>query len=57
MRNELWHEYVSEKQTLTELAEKHGHSHVWIRTQLDTIDAPVPDVEPQSTVIVADTTF
>ena len=57
MRTELWHEYVSEKQTLTELAEKHSHSHVWVRTQLDTIAQPTPNARPQSTVVIADTTF
>lgn len=45
------------KQTLKELAEKHGRSHVWVRNQLDALPTPQPSTAPQSTVVVADTTF
>lgn len=45
------------KQTLSQLAQTYDHSHVWVRKQLDTISALVPDRVPQSTVVIADTTF
>ena len=53
----LWKEYVEEKQTLEQLAGEYGHSHVWVRKQLDTISVPKQDLIPQATVIIADTTF
>lgn len=48
--------YAREKQTLEELANRYGKRHVWVRKQLDSIEMPVPDTEPQVTVIIADTT-
>ncbi len=53
----LWKEYVEEKQTLEQLALEYGHSHVWVRKQLDTISVPKQELIPHSTVIIADTTF
>lgn len=53
----LWNEYVWGKQTLVQLAQTYGHSHVWVRERLDTIVAPESHVTPQPTVVFADTTF
>jgi hypothetical protein len=53
----LWHAYTEKKQTLTELAEAYGRSHVWVRSRLDTHVVTIPEIPPQPTVIVADTTF
>ena len=57
-RNEtLWKEYIDGKQTLTQLGEKHGRSHVTIRKQLDTVDVPTQHLTPQPSVFITDTTF
>lgn len=53
----LWKEYVEGKQTLPQLAQKYDHSHVWVRNRLDTVAVPEPEVAPQPTVAIADTTF
>ncbi len=53
----LWHEYVDGKQTLTQLATKHGRSHVTIRKRLDTIALPEQVLAPTPSVFIADTTF
>lgn len=57
MRKELWHDYVDGKQTLVQLAEKNNRSHVWVREKLDTISVPMPEIVPQQTAVIADTTF
>jgi len=55
---ELWSRYTNGKQTLFELGKQYGKSHVWIRNKLDEHIVSIPDdLTPQSTVIVADTTF
>ena len=53
----LWHAYTEGKQTLIELAEAYGHSHVWVRSRLDARRVEIPDIPPEPTVVVADTTF
>ena len=53
----MWDEYVDGKQTLVQLAEKHGRSHVWVREKLDTVNVSMPDITPQKTVVIVDTTF
>lgn len=53
----LWESYVRGKQTLAQLAEAHGHSHVWIRAKLDEAPTPTHVVHPEPTVVIADTTF
>lgn len=53
----LWHEYVSGKQTLEQLGEKHGLSHVSIRKRLDTITVEEQRLAPQPSVFITDTTF
>lgn len=53
----LWKEYVWGKQNLRQLAEKTGRSHVWVRQQLDRAPRVARAVSPQSTVVIADTTF
>ena len=58
MSTRLWSEYTRGKQTLSELGEKYGKSHVWVRTRLDEHTVSMPtDLTPQPTVIVPDTTF
>ena len=54
---EIWNAYTQKKQTLQELSDAYGKSHVWVRKQLDSMEVPVADTEPQATVIVVDTTF
>jgi hypothetical protein len=54
---ELWKEYIEGKQTLKQLAKKHGHSHIWVRKQLDTIIIPTLEIAPHASVFIADTTF
>ena len=44
------------KQTLVELADKQGRSHVWVRRQLDAAKNKKRVLAPQPTVIIADTT-
>lgn len=53
----LWQAYTERKQTLTELAQAYGRSHVWVRNRLDEHRIALPCIMPQPTVIVADTTF
>jgi len=53
----LWHEYVDGKQTLKQLGEKHGRSHVSIRKQLDAVAVAPSSLTPQPSVFIADTTF
>jgi len=55
--NEVWNAYTNKKQTLRELADTYGKSHVWVRKQLDAHTISLPTIEPSSTVLVADTTF
>ena len=57
MAKTLWHAYTKQKQTLTELANAYGKSHVWIRNRLDEYHTEIPRIPPQRTVIVPDTTF
>lgn len=53
----MWNEYTRGKQTLTELGEKYGRSYKWVRARLDEHEVEIPDLVPQPTVIVPDTTF
>ncbi len=54
----LWREYTHKKQTLTELGEQYGKSHVTIRKHLDVHEASrSDDLTPGPTIIVPDTTF
>jgi hypothetical protein len=53
----LWNAYVEKKQTLTQLAKAHNHSHVWVRRRLDAVPVPHAAITPEPTVIIADTTF
>lgn len=56
-RADLWEEYVFGKQTLAQLAETHGRSHIWIREQLDAVKVTEQSQAPQKTVVIVDTTF
>lgn len=53
----MWSAYVGGKQTLKQLASAAGHSHVWVRNRLDAVEVGIPDIAPQKTVLVVDTTF
>lgn len=53
----LWNEYVDGKQTLTQLGDKHDRSHVWVRERLDAVSIAMPDIAPQPSVFITDTTF
>lgn len=53
----LWRAYTEGKQTLKQLAEQQGRSHVWVRKQLDTVVVPKGTIAPHPTVAIADTTF
>lgn len=56
-RRSLFRAYVWKRQSITQLAEREGRSHVWIRKQLDAA-MPMPSlVRPQAIVIAADMTF
>lgn len=57
MKDALWHGYVRGKQTLAQLAETHGHSHVWVRNRLDAISVSEVVVTPVPSVFITDTTF
>ncbi len=49
--------YVWGRQTIEQLAEQTGKSHVWIKKQLDTAPVTIRNLIPQTTVIAADMTF
>lgn len=54
---QLWEAYTHGKQTLKELGQTFNRSHVWVRTQLDKVAVSLPDIIPQATVLITDTTF
>ena len=56
-QEKLWKEYVWGKQSLSDLKERTGRSHVWVRKQLDTVTIAQSDTVPHPVVIGADTTF
>ena len=53
----MWRAYVEGKQTLKQLSRAARRSHVWIRERLDAILVSLPDLDPQKTVLIVDTTF
>jgi hypothetical protein len=58
LEKRIWDAYTNGKQTLKELGQEYGKSHVWVRTKLDAHEVSLPDeLTPQPTVIVPDTTF
>ena len=56
-QDEFWNKYVWKKQSLADLSEETGHSHVWVRKQLDSVLISKPDIVPHPVVIGTDTTF
>lgn len=58
-QTKLWSEYVWKKQTVKQLANDFNKSEKWIGRQLDQIQIKTSNnsINPQSIVIVADTTF
>lgn len=57
LREKLWSAYVGGKQTLKQLASTVKRSHVWVRKRLDDIVVALPNIAPQKTVLIVDTTF
>jgi hypothetical protein len=57
IREKLWNAYVGGKQTLRQLAGAAKRSHVWVRRRLDAVEVSLPDIAPQKTVLIVDTTF
>ena len=45
------------KQSLSDLKEQTGHSHVWVRKQLDIVEVSTTKILPHPVVIAVDTTF
>lgn len=56
-RLDLWKHYVWEKQSLVQLAKKHGRSIPWIQKNLDSVVPEQKKIIPQSLVLVADVSF
>lgn len=56
-QEELWNRYVWKKQSLADLSEETGRSHVWVRKQLDSVLISKSTVVPHPVVIGTDTTF
>lgn len=57
LRARLWSAYVAGKQTLAQLSERTQRSTKWIRNRLDAVTVGIPDIPPQQTVLIVDTTF
>lgn len=55
--NRIWQAYTEGKQTLAELSVTYGKSHVWVRNRLDEYKTALPQITPEPTIIVPDTTF
>lgn len=53
----LFAEYVWGRQSLKQLAQTTGCSHVWLRQQLDGVEIKGPTLTPQPIVAAADVTF
>ena len=56
-RSDLWRQYVWDKQSLVQLAEKHGRSVPWIQKSLDSIVLEQERISPQPLVFAADVSF
>jgi hypothetical protein len=57
MQRTLVNEYVWKRQTLAQIAERTGRSHVWVKKQLDAALERERVLLPRSTSIAADMTF
>jgi hypothetical protein len=56
-RRALLRAYVWGRQTLEQLSEAHGKSHVWVKKQLDAAKISERKLVPQATPVAADMTF
>ena len=56
-RTKRWKQYIDGKQTLKQLGEKHGCSHVTIRRKLDAVMVADQAIAPRPSVFITDTTF
>jgi hypothetical protein len=57
LRKSLLHAYIWKRQTIEQLAEVTGKSHVWVKKQLDTAQSAERHFTPQTTPVAADVTF
>jgi len=53
----LLHEYIFQRQTVRQLAKKHGKSRNWIRNELKQTQTTRSEIAPQPVVVIADVTF
>lgn len=53
----LFNDYVWGRQSITQLVERTGRSHVWVKKQLDAAPVTVHALTAQSLVVAADVTF
>lgn len=53
----MFRSYVWGRQSISQLAKKHGRSHVWIKKQLDNTRIIAQPCTPQATTLVCDMTF
>lgn len=57
MEKKIWHEYIYQRQTITQLALQYGRSKNWIRNRIVNASVLYPRLIPQPVVLVADATF
>lgn len=57
VQRRIFCDYVWGRQSLAQLADATGRSHVWVKKQLDAVSVTPPSCEPQSLVVAADATF
>jgi hypothetical protein len=58
LKSELLNQYIWQRQTYADLAQKYGRSKKWVQMKLDENEIdPVVRLNPKELVIVADTTF
>lgn len=57
MQKVLWRQYIWERQTAKQLAEKYSRSERWIRQQIDKYQVRKKLIRPCDVVVVADMTF
>lgn len=53
----IWKKYVWQRKTLGDLAKEYRRSINWIKKQIALVEVPLQSVNPQSVVIIVDSTF
>ncbi|MFA4838056.1 MAG: hypothetical protein WC703_01090 [Candidatus Neomarinimicrobiota bacterium] len=56
-RDQIWHKYVWERQTLSDLTCEYNRSNKWLRKQIFGIKVRRPKINPCTVVVEADKTF